>query len=40
MGYSPWGPKESDMTEHATYPIQTISLIHTSVRKVWPGISS
>ena len=40
MGYSPWGRSGSDMTENATYPIQTIFLIHTSIRKVWPGIPS
>ena len=33
-GYSPWGPKESDMTEHARARAHTHTHTHTHTHKV------
>ena len=39
VGYSPWGRKEPDMTEHSTYPHETtitINLMNTSITTAFP----
>ena len=36
MGYSPWGPKESDVTEHTLMHICT----HESISQETPAIAS
>ena len=34
MGYSPWGPKESDMTEHAHRPFRVVTLVAQLIKNL------
>ena len=34
VGYSPWGPKESDMTEHAHRPFRVVTLVAQLIKNL------